>query len=83
MPTKKAKLRSYHFSLGDSSNGPVGFCARVNAASKKEAVAYLREVIGIEVEVFRHMLESGEYVAVYFNPDKITEDDIDEVEDAD
>ncbi len=72
--------KSYHFSLGDSSVGPVGFCARVDAASEKEAVERLREMLPDEVEVDIG-LSTSQYVTVYLNPSAISEDDIDEVDD--
>lgn len=54
---KPAKpLKSYHFSLGNSAQGPVGYCARILATSKKAAIARLRKLLpesqtmcGIEV----------------------------------
>ena len=34
-------LKSYHFDLGNSSDGPIGFCARVFADSKEQALEQL------------------------------------------
>ena len=35
----------YHFDLGDSSPGPIGYCARVWADSREQAVERLRAVL--------------------------------------
>lgn len=35
----------YHFCLGDSSTGPIGFCSSVEAGAPEQAVARLREEI--------------------------------------
>lgn len=76
--------RSYHFSLGNSNTGPVGFCARIWAHSKPEAVTSLKEYLGQELEAHTHLSDDErrtvEYITVYFNPEVITEQDIDEVD---
>lgn len=73
-------MPSYHFDVGDSSTGPIGFCARVTAASKATALARLREELPQEVEVRRGIEgESIEYILVYLNGEAVTIDDIDEV----
>jgi len=74
---------SFHFSFGNSSYGPVGFCARVTAATPAEAVAILKEVFndaahGISVPVAS---ERVEYIEIYINPEYVTEAGIDEAED--
>lgn len=84
-----SKLKSYHFNLGNSSNGPIGFCARVWATSRAAAVKQLRAWIEegnneAEVVVHKEPLESPhsiEYVTVYFNPTAVSTKDIDEVDD--
>jgi hypothetical protein len=83
-------MKSYHFNLGDSDDGPIGLCVRVTAASKKKALEALRRVLwenfpDQEVHVDVRDSSGGipdniEYVNVYLNPDKITERDIDEWE---
>jgi hypothetical protein len=83
------KLKTYHFDVGDSSEGPVGFCARVYATSKKEALAILKDVVSSnnDVELTHNLIssqqQSVEYLNVYLNADAITLADIDEVDDAD
>jgi hypothetical protein len=77
-------VKEFHFSCGDSGKGPVGFCAVVRAKNKTKAVTLLRQFLverENEIEVGRDfgLNGSGEYLTVYFNDLKITEDDIDEV----
>jgi hypothetical protein len=73
-------MKSYHFSLGNSSAGPVGFCARIRATSKKKALELLYEVLPTDVGVDPYDNGGVEYIRVYFNDDAITVKDIDEWE---
>lgn len=81
-----AKLKQYHFSLGDSTKGPIGFCALIKAGSKAEAVALLKKSVPEEQDV-HPVTEDGDdnpaivYIAAYINEAAITEADIDEEED--
>lgn len=74
-----AKLKQYHFSLGNSTDGPIGFCALIEAESEKQAVSILQEALPEELAV-----ESSNggviYIEVYFNSAKVSAKDIDEVE---
>lgn len=74
-------MKSFHFSLGNSSDGPVGFCARVKASSKQAAIDRLKRALPVEldVRVDSENDEDVEYVQVYFNPEAITAAAIDEV----
>jgi hypothetical protein len=85
--SKAKKQYSYHFSLGDSSKGPVGYCARIVATSPKKAVELLREIIAEEQEVDKCGTDAQndkcEYIEAYFNPGAITVADIDEVNEVD
>ena len=80
------KLKSYHFDVGDSTDGPIGFCARVRAASKNEAVGILKDVVGAncDIELTRNLISSQasqiEYMNVYLNADALSAADIDEVD---
>ena len=38
-------MKSYHFSLGNSTFGAVGYCARVQANSRAEALKLLKEAL--------------------------------------
>jgi len=75
-------MKSYHFSLGDSSDGPIGYCARITAATKEDAVARLQEILhastGTCWEVEIHSTKD-EYVAIYLNSDAVSVANIDEV----
>lgn len=74
----------YHFSLGDSSKGPIGYCARIQAASPEAAAARLADIVRDYengLEVFIDGPEDGEYVEVYFRPDAVTVRAIDDEED--
>jgi hypothetical protein len=80
-------VKSYHFSLGDSSTGPVGYCARVQAKSKREAVRKLRRMLVEKGAMeLRKWLGLGtyapdvEYFNVYFNEKAITVKSIDDSE---
>lgn len=83
----KPKDKSFHFSLGNSSPGPIGFCARVTAKNSKQAVDRLKKAVNAfnaEVDVTKALGLRGsekdlEYLEVYFNADAISEKDIDEV----
>lgn len=84
-------MPSYHFSLGNSSTGPVGFCARIVAESPEAALQELKQHLPAEHELDLED-EDGDpigkapgspYIEVYFNIDAITVADIDEVDDED
>lgn len=71
---------SYHFDVGNSSDGPLGLCARVLADSPEEALALLKAALPEEVEVDTD--ESRvEYINVYINDDYITVKDVGDEED--
>ncbi len=87
VPRRDGSLRSYHFSLGNSTVGPIGYCGRVEAHSKEEAVALLRKCIPQELKVHSSSDDDEEnarieYIEAYLNPAAIKVDDIDEVNDA-
>lgn len=76
--------KQFHFSLGNSSKGPIGFCALLKADSKKDAVALLKKVLPDELEI-RPLGNDKEnaaviYIAAYFNDKAITVRAIDEEE---
>ena len=78
------KVQSYHFSLGNSNEGPVGYCARVDATSEEEAVELLKarlpESVMAQGSGGNEYL-GNEYIEVYLNIEAITTSDIDEVDD--
>jgi hypothetical protein len=78
----KRPMKNYHFSLGNSTEGPLGFCATVRAQSKAAAVTRLKELLPEELEVKPEGLEGGEYVTIFLNSGAINARDIDEAEEA-
>lgn len=80
-----SKNKSYHFSLGNSSTGPIGFCARVTASSKADALTKVRnriEDLHRELSVPLSDDDGTEYLNVYFNPAAISVRSVDEVTDS-
>jgi hypothetical protein len=79
-------LKSYHFSLGNSSDGPIGYCARIKATSKESAVEILKAVLPCESKVTPcgsdEQNKAVEYIQAYFNPDHASLKDIFEFEDS-
>ncbi len=74
-------LKDYHFSLGNTNKGAVGFCAVVRSTSKKGAVEILRSALPQEYETgINQNDEAVEYVTFYTNSDQITVRDIDYLE---
>ncbi len=72
---------TYHFDVGNSTTGPIGFCAEVQAATKQEAVKLLRDVLEQHEE--QAMIPAGEslggYLSIYLNGDKVSVKDIDHI----
>lgn len=76
-------MKSYHFDIGNSSTGPLGLCGRIKAETKEEALYIFRN----RLWAFTEGLNVGEdndegYIEVYFNPDHITVNDIDDEDEA-
>ena len=79
------KKRSYHFSLGNSFPGPVGYCARAIGITKAEALEKLKKAMPVEIEIHKRIDRTEhpdiEYITVYFNPEALKIRDIDDWED--
>jgi hypothetical protein len=77
------KPQSFHFSVGSSDSGPIGWCSRVIAFTPAEAVAVMRNIIEERGQAYMVVEneDSIEYFQVYLNPEVLTEDDIDDSED--
>ncbi len=79
------KDKSFHFDLGNSSPGPVGYCARVIAATSAEALQKLKNAMPDEVEIHKCIDRTEhpdiQYITVYFNPAALRIRDIDDEED--
>lgn len=70
---------SYLFDCGDTVTGSVGFCARITAYTKVDALARLREIMPQEIPL-RASLGKGEYFVLYTNGKSVTTDDIGDFE---
>lgn len=81
MIKKEAKLFSYHFDCGNSTDGPIGFCARIRAKTKEEALEILKQALPNEMRI-RPICqdEAIEYIEAYISPNNITVKDIDDHE---
>lgn len=84
-------MHRYHFSFGNSNDGPIGYCAAVYADSPQEAVGILKTELeelraqdGAMISDYGEFRGTGEkgisYVQAYLNEEKVTVDDIDDVE---
>ena len=74
-------MKSYHFDCGDSTHGPIGFCARVRAETPERALELLRAALPPSMPVDGDGDGEGiEYIEVYFSGDGISVDDIDDEE---
>ena len=71
-------IQSYHFDVGNSNTGPVGYCGRINARSESHALAILRESLPVDLTIDPTTLndeDSGgsvDYLSAYFNADAVT-----------
>jgi len=74
------RSHSFHFDCGNSSQGHIGFCARVRAETPQEALAILKEALPEELKVDVDD-DRIEYLNVYFGYDNVTKGDIDMVDD--
>ena len=75
-------MNSYLFSVGDSAQDTVGFCARVFAESEKEALEKLVDHIDNQYRgcIDTQPTQEIEYFNFYVNTNRISIDDIDEVD---
>jgi hypothetical protein len=75
--------RIYLFDFGDSTEGPIGYCARIVARTEREAIARLKALLPEYIEGDRHLLDAidakSEYLTVYFGRN-VSEIDIDGAE---
>ena len=81
MTTRKPREKlEYHFSTGNSSEGPIGIAGSVVATSRPAAVKKFRRLLrehSSECAV-RLFDDQDGYAVVYLNPTNIVEADIDE-----
>ena len=78
-------MKSYHFDCGNSSRGPIGFCARIRAESQDEALGILKDALPQEMDVSpvgdRDLSAHVEYIQIYLSSENIRTRHIDEWED--
>lgn len=72
-------MKSFHFDVGNSNDGPIGMCARVQAETPEQALELLKAYLPEEVEVDGNT-PGVEYVRVYINDANITVKDVTETE---
>lgn len=72
-------MKSYHFDIGNSNDGPLGMCARISANSREEALERLRGKLEFVDQVLVEDTDD-EYIALYVNEQAIVLDDIDDWE---
>jgi hypothetical protein len=81
---EKEKLMSFHFDCGNSSKGTVGFCGRIRAHSKEEALEIMKRVLPDEQKLDPVGDDDDnaavEYLEAYLNADAIKIKNIDDVE---
>jgi hypothetical protein len=81
------KKFSFHFSCGNSTDGPIGFCGRVEGETKEEALEIMKKVLPREVIIrpYGSNEDNGkvEYIEAYITPENMTLEDIDEVNELD
>jgi hypothetical protein len=72
----------FHFSLGDSTDGPIGYCANIRAPTATEAMQRLEKLLpdNFEIRYQNPELLPSEYLSIYFNPGAISPSTIDDRE---
>jgi hypothetical protein len=79
---EEGALLSWLFSLGDSTDGPIGYCMRVVASTPEGAVQKAREAVrqtgtGTRYGCDEHSHPDVEYLNTYLNAEAIGKGDID------
>lgn len=72
--------KHYTVDVGNSTVGPVGYVARVNASSPAAALKRVQQALQSLPDYccIEKQLWNGVLMRVYFNPDKITIKDVEE-----
>ena len=70
----------FQFSLGDSTDGPIGYCANIQAPTATEAMQRLEKLLpdNFEIRYQNPELLPSEYLLIYFNPGAISPSNIDD-----
>lgn len=66
-------MKEYKIEIGNSSTGQIGAVSYVPAKNKREALALFKKRVGYDNNDIRR---SEDTIHVYFNPDKITLDNV-------
>ncbi len=73
--------KTYHFSCGNTMDGPLGLCAEIMAESEEDALSRLRSVLADSLgscgELTVRNGDSLGYVNIYVNPSYVRKRDID------
>lgn len=69
---------SYHFSVGNSTHGHIGLCARVTAETEGDALKKLLEGLPDSFLIPVDRRNGVEYIEVYLNTERFSIADIDE-----
>ena len=69
-------MKVWHFDIGNSTEGPIGFSAVVHAPTKGQALMKLKRALP-EIQIVTHYTDDKdvEYIQVYFNEGALTEKD--------
>ncbi len=78
---KASDMAEYHIDCGNSTDGPVGLCAVVVAASKQEALRQLRVGLMADVNVKACVGTGILYATVYVSAENISIKEVSEVSD--
>ncbi len=69
-------MRTYLIDIGNSGTGQIGCCAYVKAKNKRTALRRFRDRVGYHENKLPAGDEAIETINVYFNPEKITLDNV-------
>lgn len=84
--TRVQTIFRYHFSMGNSTHGPVGMTAQILTNSKRNAVKRLVDILEDltgpdgEIELEHDGLREGEYITIFVNTENVVHNLIDEYE---
>ena len=64
-------MKSFHFDMGNSTTGPIGLCARIEAETEQQATDILRSLLtrrSGQCNEFELWKEGNQYITAYVNP---------------
>jgi hypothetical protein len=82
---ENVRMKSFRFDLGDSNAGPIGMVLRVQARDARRAARLARRCLrlatgdcgDVQLLVPQELRHAVEYIHVYINPRRISQNDID------